>query len=522
MRRSLAVLFGCSAIALSPQLATAQSAGPELTIGWAEPIDTLNPATTGARNVGPILSNIFDTLVWLTPEFKVEPLLATDWTVSEDGLTYTFNLRDDVTFHDGTPFNADAVVKNFDYIKDDTTQSKIGLGLLGSCKNAEATAEFTVVVTCEAPYAPLLAQMGEPYLGMQSPAAIEKYGKDLGQHPIGTGPFKFISWAPNQSVVLERFDDYDWMAASLEHEGPADIGKITFSIVPNPQARVNQFQSGQSQVMQQVPGVYWKSLGASGRYQSMQVPISGMGIFLPINASKWPTDDVAVRKAILYAVDVKGVVQLAENGVFPVSRFPLTEGMLGYDASTPDPYPYDPAKATELLEGAGWTKTDGKWMKDGKPLGIIVSAISTKAHYMAIGQAIQGYLNDFGMSAELQGLAVPAWLAANINGEATMAPGQYIGVDPDALHFWFLPDQYFNWSHWSDPELTKLITTGQSLQDDDKRREIYGEVQKIIMDNAVMMPIRQNIDLTMMAPDVKGMTYSGGGFQYFGAASLGE
>ena len=522
MTRYLAALLGCSAIAFCPQIATAQSADPELTIGWAEPIDTLNPATTGARNVGPILSNVFDTLVWLTPQFKVTPLLATDWSVSEDGLSYTFNLRDDVTFHDGTPFNAAAVVKNVEYMVNDSTQSKIGLGLLGPCTSAEATGEFTVVLTCKTPYAPLLSQMGEPYLGMQSPAAIEEYGQDLGQHPTGTGPFKFVSWQPNQSVVLERFDDYAWMPEAVDHEGPADVSRLTFSIVPNPQARVNQFQSGQSQVMQQTPGIYWKSLGASGRYQTLEVPISGLGIFAPINASKWPTDDIAVRKAIMHAVDMEGVVQLAEAGVYPVSKLPITEGMLGYDPSLENLYPYDPDKAAAILEEAGWTKSGDGWEKDGKPLALKLSAISAKAHYMAIAQAIQGYLRDFGIDAELEPLASPAWLAANINGEVSLTPLQYIGVDPDALHFWFLPGEYFNWSHWSNEELTALIQKGQTLQDEAERQTLYADAQRIIMENAVMMPIRQNIDLTMIAPEVHGVTYSGGGFQYFGAVSVGD
>lgn len=519
MRLTVALL-ACSVLACGQHVAHAQDAGSQLTIGWAEPLDTLNPATTGSRNTGPIMSNIFDTLVWLTSDFKVTPGLATDWKVSKDGLTYTFNLRHDVTFQDGTAFDAQAVVKNIEYITDKATQSKIALGLLGPCKTAKATGKYTVTISCEKPYAPLLTQMGEPYLGMQSPAAIKKYGQDLGQHPVGTGAFKFVSWQPNQSVVLQRFDKYNWMPAALKHKGPAKIDKLTFSIVPNPQARINQFQSGQSQVIQQVPGLYWKALGASKRYQSMKVRISGMGIFMPINASKWPTDDVKVRQAILYATDRKGIIQLADNGVFPVSKYPLSEGMLGYDPSIKDYYPYDPDKAAKLLKEDGWTKANGVWTKDGKPLTVTISPISTKAEYMAIAQAVQGYLQKIGMVAKVEPLAISAWLSSAIQGDMTMGTAQYIGVDPDALHVWFLPGQYFNWSHWSDPKLTAMIEQAQKLNDAAKRKALYGDIQKIIMENAVMMPIRQNLDLTMIAKSVKGVTYSGGGFQYFGAASL--
>jgi len=493
--------------------------GAHLTIGWAEPIDTLNPATTGARNVGSLLTNMFDTLVWLNKDFEIEPLLAKDWSVSEDGLKYTFNLREDVTFHDGTKFNAEAVVANIAYITGPDTQSKIALGLIGPCKSATATAEFTVEITCTAPYSPLLAQLGEPYLGIQSPEAIATYGADLGQHPTGTGVFKFVSYELSQSLVLERFEDYNWMAAA-DHDGASNIAGITFQIVPNSQARVSQFLSDQSHVMQQTPGVYWKSLGASDAYTQIAVPISGLGIFAPINASRFPTDDLAVRKAIMHAIDKTGVVQLAEAGVFPVSNTPLQKGMTGYDESLEDAYPYDVEKAAKLLTDAGWTKPGEFWEKDGKTLTLDLTAISTVPSYPLLAQAMQGYLRDFGMDAQVRQLAVPAWLAANVEGDMSLTPLQYIGVDPDALHFWVLPGEYFNWSHWSDPELTDLIIQGQQESDTEKRIEIYSKAQKIIMDNAVLMPIRQNIDLLMTVKNLTGVTYSGGGFEYFGAASL--
>jgi len=526
VKTTLLTLMAIGSLAAGVQSANAQSAEPnkqaKLTVGWAEPIDSLNPATTGARNVGPLAANIFDTLVWLTPEFKVTPHLATKWTVSEDGKTYTFTLREDVTFHDGTPFDAESVVANVNYITNKETQSKIALGLLGPCATAAATAKYTVQFTCKTPYAPFLAHIGEPYLGIQSPKAIQQYGKDLGLHPTGTGPFAFVSYEPNQSLVLKRHESYNWSPPVLNHKGPPNIAQVTFQIVPNAQARVSQFQSGQSQMMQQTPGVYWNALQKTDRYTAIPVPISGLGIFAPINASRFPTNDIAVRKAILHAVDKKGVIQLAEAGVFPVSNTPLQPGMIGYDPSLENVYPYDPAKAEAILKDGGWTKSGEFWEKDGKRLTLKITAISTVSHYPLIAQAIQGYLRKVGMDAEVQQLAVPAWNAANINGDMSLTPLQYIGVDPDALHFWFLPGEFFNWSHFSDPKLTELINQGQQESDTEKRVKIYHEVQKIIMDQAVMMPIRQNIDLVMTTKKLTGVTYMGGGFEYLGVASLAD
>ena len=500
--------------------AAAADRNAKLVLGWAEPVDTLNPATTGARDVGPIDVNIFDTLVWLTPDFKITPDLATKWSVSPDGKTYTFTLREGVTFHDGAPFDADAVVANIAYINGKATQSNIGLSLLGPCTSAKATGKYTLQISCSAPYAPLLAQLGEPYLGIQSPKAIQQYGKDLGLHPTGTGPFAFLSYAPNQNVVLKRNDAYNWGPAAVGHSGPPDIAQITFQIVPSSQARVSQFQSGQSQLMQETPGIFWNVLGRSGRYTSIRVPITGLGIFAPINASAWPTNDIAVRKAILYAVDKKGAIQLADAGVFAPSNTPLQKGMTGYDPSLEGSYPYDPAKAEATLKSAGWAKSGAFYEKAGKRLTLTLTAISSVPEYPLIAQAIQGYLRKAGMDAQVQQLAVPAWLAANIKGDMSLTPLQYIGVDPDALHLWFLPDQYFNWSHFTDPTLTKLIIQGQQETDLQKRAGLYAQAQKIIMDQAIDLPIHENVDLVMTSKKLTGMTYSGGGFEYFGAASM--
>lgn len=506
------------------------SAGPvgsadksaKVTLGWAEPVDTLNPATTGARDVGPIDSNLFDTLVWLTPDFKVTPDLATKWTLSPDGKAYTFSLRKGVKFHDGTAFDAAAVVANINYITNKSTQSNISLGLLGPCTKATATAQYTVKISCSAPYAPLLAQLGEPYLGMQSPAAITKYGKDLGLHPTGTGPFSFVSYQPNQSVVLKRNEAYTWGPAATKHTGPPDIAQLTFQIVPSSQARVSQFQSGQSAFMQETPGIFWNTLGKTGKYTAMKFPISGMGIFAPINAGSWPTNDVAVRKAIMYAVDKPGAIKAADAGVFAPSNTPLQKGMTGYDASLETSYSYDPAKAESTLQAGGWTKAGGFWQKDGKRLSLTITAISSVPEYPLIAQAIQGYLRKVGMDVKIQQLAVPAWLAANLKGNMSLTPLQYIAVDPDALHLWFLPGQYFNWSHYTNKTLTSLIKQGQVASDLNKRLSIYSQAQKIIMDQAVLMPIHENVDLVMTSKKLTGMQYSGGGFEYFGAASMAK
>jgi peptide/nickel transport system substrate-binding protein len=538
IRRGLAAILGITSVcalaaacgsssgtgASGSSASGAATSGGNLTVGWAEEPDTLNPATTGARDVGPIDENIFDTLIYLNKSNQPTPDLATKWSVSDGGKLYSFTLRQGVKFQDGTPFNAKAAVANFAYITDKTTQSSTSITLLGSCTKAAVTGTYTFTLSCSAPYGPLLAQLGEPYLGMQSPAAIGKYGKNLGSHPVGTGPFKLQSFTPNSSIVLVRNPDYNWAPPALGHNGPASLSKITFDIVTDNQARVSQFTSGQSQFMQETPGVYYEKLKSNGAYTELAVPISGMGIFLPINASRFPTNDVAVRRAIMYAVNTKTVIQVADFGAFTPLSTPLQPGTLGYDAALGSMYPYDPAKASQLLSADGWAKSGGFWTKGGQRLTVDLTAPSGVPEYPLMMQAIQSQLAKVGIEGKVETLGTTAWLAsaaaAGSKGGTSLTPSQYVAVDPDALSVWFLPGVYLNWSHYSSPELTSLLQQGGSATSPAQRVSLYQKAQTIIMQQALMLPMHQNEDLTMSAAKLQGVTYSGGGFEFFYLAHL--
>jgi peptide/nickel transport system substrate-binding protein len=493
-------------------------ASQDLTVGWQSPPDVLNPATTGARSVGPLVATMFDTLVWLTPDMKVTPDLASKWTISDDGLKYDFTLKENVKFHDGTPFNAQAVVDNINYINDKETQSKISLGLLGSCLTAKAESEFVVSLTCSSPYAPLLAQLGEPYLGIQSPTAIKKYGKDVGQHPTGTGPFSFVSYTPNQSLVVKNNPDYQWAPEAAGHNGQAKMGQITFNFIPNDQSRVGALQSNQAQLIQGTPGVFYKQL--KDRYGQSPNPISGLGIFAPINAGTWPTSELDVRQAIMYAIDRKSLIEFASAGVFPPNDVPLTNGMLGYDQSLSGMYPYDPAKAEAVLTEGGWTRGADGWTKDGKKLTLKITAISTSPTYPLLAQAMQGNLQKVGIDATVEQMGAAAWTDANVKGDFNLTPLTYVAVDPDALSFWFKPGSYYNWSHYTNDELSGLLEKGKVTTDADERTKTYQAAQKIIMDQAVLMPIHESQDLLTYSKKLSGLSYSGGGFESFYGVTL--
>ena len=512
------VVAGCSSGGDSGSGGGGGGGDQNLTVGWASPPDTLNPATTGARSVGPLVASMFDTLVWLTPDGKATPDLASKWEVAPDGKKYTFTLKENVKFHDGTPFNADAVVENVKYITDKNTQSTIALGLLGTCLDAKAESEFVVSLSCSAPYAPLLTQLSEPYLGMQSPAAIKQYGKDLGLHPTGTGPFSFVSYAPNQRLVVKRNPDYQWAPDAVGTNGPAKLNQITFQFIPNDQSRVGALQSNQAQLIQVTPGVFYKQL--KDKYSEEPNPITGMGVFSPINASRFPTDDPAVRKAIMYALDRKSMIELATSGVYPPNESPLVKGMVGYDESLIGKYPHDTAKAQQALQEGGWTKSGDGWTKGGKKLALTITAINTSPTYPLLAQAMQGNLKEVGIEATVQQMGSAAWTDNNVKGGFNLTPLTYVGVDPDALSFWFNPGSFYNWSHYTNDQLTSLLAQGRTATDPTQREQIYKQAQGIIMDQAVLYPIYENQDLLTFSKKLTGISYSGGGFESFYKAAL--
>ncbi|WP_432970876.1 ABC transporter substrate-binding protein [Dactylosporangium sp. CA-233914] len=483
-----------------------------LSIAWADNPAPLNPAVTSQDNTGSIISNIFDRLVWLTPESEVTPWLASSWEVSADRKTYTFTLRNDVTFHDGTKFNAAAVVKNIEYITAPETKSTLAVQQLGTCKKASAVSEFVVQIACDKPFAPLLTDLSSPYLGIQSPKAIEEHGAKMSSEMVGTGPYRLESFTPSESVVLKSNTDYKW-APKAAGFGDTRPTTIEFKIAPNPQARVAALQSGQSQIVQKVPGAIYKS--QQGKYQALAKGATGMGHFASINTSKFPTDDQAVRQAILYMVDRKAVMDLAESGAFPASNTVLQPGTFGYDKSLESLYPHDPAKGAELLQGAGWTRNGKFWEKNGKRLSLSIGAFSDVPQYVSVSEAIQAQLQDNGIEAniELQGRA--AYLESGDKGKNNITPSSFVSLDPVILNQWFVTGAFFNWSKVSDKQLDALLDEAASTSDLERRKSLYVDAQKRILELGLLLPERPEQDLILMDKSIKGVIMSGGGFLHF-------
>ncbi|MBV7334504.1 hypothetical protein KFU94_40950 [Chloroflexi bacterium TSY] len=205
--------------------------GGELVIGIRNvDYDTFDPNVSAFTQAAYVFRNIFDRLIYLDGDANYVSGLATSWEPSEDITWWTLTLRDDVTFHDGTAFNAEAVKFNFDRMVDPATGSKNAGPLLGPYNRTEVVDDFTVTVYFDEPYALFPFALASPFMGMVSPTAVDEYGDAFNEHLIGSGPFKFVSEIPGTEVVLERNPDYNWGPA-IFHEGPAHLDRVVFGVV---------------------------------------------------------------------------------------------------------------------------------------------------------------------------------------------------------------------------------------------------------------------------------------------------
>lgn len=524
MALSLAVVFASMAGGQLYRVQASQThkSGGTLTIAYGQVPDTLNPVTTGYTTVWVMLRDLFDSLVYQTPNGKITPWLATHWKVTNHGKTYTFFLRHGVTFHDGTPFNAAAVVYNWNYIEKPSTHSVESITLLGPYKNSRAVGKYEVVLNLKSPFAPLLTYLGMPIMGFQSPTAIKKYGKQVGDHPVGTGPFEFVSYVRPTTLTYKRNPKYDWAPPALHHNGPAYLNKVVWTIASSGNVRVDELQTGQAQLAAAVPTLFYKTLKNNPSFRPLPVPIDGSGVYSMFNTARWPTNSAAVRLAIQYAINRVGVIKLADQGQYAPTWGPLQRGTTGYDPAFNGAYSYNLGKASNLLKHAGWKKLRGIWTKDGKKLAITWTSIAQAGDFTDMATASAAYLTRFGIAVNLHPLPGTAWEANNTSGAYNVTgPLQFSLDDPDLLRVMFTPASVFDWSRYHNPTYINLVHQAEAKASTKQRVRIYWKAEKMLMNQGIMLPIRYNEDLELTSSKLHGVLITKGGFQdhylaYFG------
>ncbi|MBA2453939.1 MAG: ABC transporter substrate-binding protein [Chloroflexia bacterium] len=493
--------------------------GGTLTFGEFSEPPIMDPRVSGATIAWRLFYNIFDPLlVQDTETGDFLPGLASTWEVSEDGLIYTLGLKEDVTFHDGTDFNAEAVKFTFDSILEPELKSLAAIGYLGPYDRTDVIDDLTAEVHFTDPYAPFLNNLSHSVLSPVSPAAVEQHGEDFGFNPVGTGPFMFQEWQQQTSMILVRNPDYNWPIGVYQHEGPAHLDQITINFISEPTTMLGTLMNGETDVIDAVQAQEVERLQADDNFQILLPTVPGSPQVLPLNAVKPPTDDLKVRQAIIQAVDMEAVVDTLWYGTRKAAQGPLSSPTWSYNPVVETMYPYDPDAAGALLDEAGWTMGSGNVrQKDGENLHLIY--ITTGGSNGQAGELVQAYLLQAGFEVDLQILEYAATASLMLAGEHNIARIYFSHTDPVVLttlyHSRNIEGTNFNRTMKPDDTLDEMLNDATSEMDVETRRTIYEDIQEYVMDEALIIPLWEETVLWGARAGVKGLHFQPLGGAWF-------
>lgn len=495
----------------------AQGEISEITYGLTLVPSGIDPHIHASSELGIPLRSVYDTLVYRDAEtLEFVPGLATAWEMSDDGLVYTFQLRQDVTFHDGTPFNAEAVRVNIERVLSEDANSLKAAELIGPVQRVEVVDPFTVRLVLSEPFAPLLDGLSQPYLGMASPVALQEYDTATYQfHQVGTGPYRFVEYVVNDRLVLEANPDYAWAPSVVENDGPPSIKRITFRFYTDPATRALALESGEVDVMGELLPTDAGRLLADGVIQLEEVAIPGQSVGLMLNTNYAPTSSLEVRQALLLATDRQSIVQSLFQSYSPVAFGPLDSSTLYYEPAVEGLYSYDPARAVSLFDSTGWVDTDGDGWRDenGQPLEIAV-VVPPWGMLPDIGGLLESqWESTLNVQVSVRQVASFPMLAEAANAGGYNAIGlHFAGLDPVVLNAAYLSTGARSWTRFADRELDAWLQAARTAVEDQQRQELYSQIQLRIMEQALVLPIREQVNLTGYQPRLHGLHFDAQGW----------
>lgn len=496
-------------------LAGCGQAGPpsRLVYGLTLAPSGIDPHINASSELGIPLTSVYDTLVYLdqaTNQFV--PGLAERWEVSADGLTYTFYLRRAVKFHDDTPFNAAAVKFNLDRITSPDVASQKAAFMLGPFNRAEVVDDFTVKIVLNQPFTPLLDSLSQVYLGMASPAALEKWGSEYQLHQVGTGPFTFAQYTPGDHLLLKANPAYNW-APSVYKNKKAQVDEIEFRFFTDPATRAPALESGQVGVMGELPPQDAARLQTNAKFGVQAAPIPGSSLMFFLNSARPPLDDPLVRQALLAGTDRPAIISTIFRDSSPVAYGPLTAVTFGYNPAVQVAQPHNATRAAALLDQAGWTDSNGDGVRDRDGQPLTLEMVLMGFGYMPeVGQLIAAQWQPLGIAVNSRVVSYPEALALAGEGQHHLIPFSLSGSDPDILRKFFHTQASFNWSKISDAELDGWLEQAAAVADPAQRTALYAQAQQRVMDQALIIPIRDYVNLNGVSNQVKGLAFDAQGW----------
>ncbi|HRF49202.1 MAG TPA: ABC transporter substrate-binding protein, partial [Anaerolineales bacterium] len=497
----------------------APAAGGSLTIGIPVEPETLDPGDAVYVQEQFILMNLFDSLLSIAPDGTLYPGLAEAWQANADFSEFTFTLRQDVVFHDGTPFTAEAVKASFDHIVSGAVLESGGKSVLEDHQfvAAEVVDDYTVTITFGASYPLFLRDAARQWLSISSPAALEKYGADYGRNPVGTGPFRFVQWDAQSQIVLERNPDYNWGPEFAVHEGPALLEQVTFRILPEAATRLTAYETGEVQIVGEPPALDAIALAESGAAQIQNFAQPGVPAILMINAAKAPTDNVNVRQAMILAVNQEELAQTAFQNLGLPAYSVISPSTWGYDEGAASLYRYNPEEAARLLDEAGWVDANGDGVreKDGETLS--VDWPDNPAWSEAFNELLIGYLTEAGFEVNYRSMDDGAAYEELLAGNYSLVYMYWTRPDPSPLRSLYHSENANGggaWSNFINADLDAALADASVQTDEALRKQDYVTAQNIIMENALALPMFTVNTSYLVAPTVVGFTFDLEGYPW--------
>ncbi|MBN3230837.1 glutathione ABC transporter substrate-binding protein GsiB [Pectobacterium brasiliense] len=469
-RRWLVAAGVTAAMAASPVWAA-----KDAVIAVGSTFTSLDPYDANDSLSQTVAKSFYQGLFGFDKEMKLVNVLADSYDVSPDGLTYTVKLHPGVKFHDGTVFNAAAVKVNLDRASNPDSRLK-RYNLFKMIEKTEAVDDLTVKITLKTPFSAFVNNLAHPAAVMISPAALKQYGKDIGFHPVGTGPYRFVTWNQTDFVKVEKFNGY-WKA------GLPKLDSITWRPVVDNNTRAALLQTGEAQFAYPIPFEQAKVLEKNDKLALVASP-SILHRYISMNVTQKPFDNPKVREALNYAINKEALIKVAFSGYATPAEGPLPSS-IDYSVKY-HPWPYDPAKARELLKEAGYPDgfTTTLWSSHNHSTAQKVLQF-TQQQLAQVGVKVQVTAMDAGQrAAEVEGKGVKetgvrlfytGWSAST--GEADWALSPLF-----ATASW--PPAQFNTAFYSNPQVDADLANALKTTDRTEKQKLYKDAQDKIWADA--------------------------------------
>ena len=464
----------------------------DLNLCIGDAFSTVDPHNLSLNSDIMLSRQVYEPLYWINDEGEELPMLATEYSVSEDGLTWTFQLREGVTFQNGDPLTAQDVVYSYERCFDNAyMQEKVE-----AIDSVTAPDDSTVEMHLKYQFSPLMEKIAA--IGIVSQSFAEANMDDqglLGFNACGTGAYSVKEAIPDVSITLEAYSGY-W-------GGEAPIKTLNFEQITDETTAVTAFEAGEIDVMS-IPSANWAQISESGQYNTDSRP-SNHVVYLIFNTEAAPFDNRELRQAIAYAINREDIIAVAADGLADPATSLATSYMLGYteDHMT---YEYDPEKAKELLAEAGY------------PDGLDIGSMKTMSgsYFEKVMQVVQSQLAEVGITSTIEGMDGNSLVEDCITGNFTLADmGQNLSLDYDFLKTYF-NEEYINglnMARVSDSQIQELFEQGASTTDKEERLAIYQEIEDLTQELCAYVPLYNlqtttawNKDLNY-TPSVTGVLY---------------